>query len=135
MRPDDSAATVKPQRIGAARAERLVALYQHDLRPDALELDEAAAAAAGAAIEADVVGTEARRQTGREQELGIEPRDLQEHRSGPLIPVHREVAVEFLHPRRAVIDRLDGGRALLRRGLPAFDHAQARTRQQQRTNE
>ena len=53
------------ERILAARSERLVALHQHDARADALELDEAAAAAAGAAIETDVVRAEAGRQAGR----------------------------------------------------------------------
>ena len=76
-RPDDSAATVKPQRIDFANESSTdfrssgfllldrndwFALHQHDARADALELHQAPAAAAGSAIETDVVRAEAGRQ-------------------------------------------------------------------------
>src|SRR4030095_9745129 len=97
-----------------ARSERLVALHEHHAWADPLELDDAAAtAAAGSAIETDVVRTEAGREAAAEQELGIEPRDLQQHSAGTLIPVEREIAVEFLQARGAIFDGLRRGRTLL----------------------
>src|SRR5262249_45612249 len=92
------------ERVGAARSERLVRLHQQHARADALE-DDQAAAAAGAAVEADVVGAETCGQTGGEQELGVEPRDLDEQGSAALVPVEREVAVDLLHAARARLDR------------------------------
>ena len=65
------------------------------------------AAAALAAVEADVVRAEAGREAGVQQELGVEARDLEEQRSGALVPVEREVAVDLLHAGRAVVDRRD----------------------------
>src|SRR6478672_11324965 len=64
-----------------------------------------AAATARAAIEADVIAAEAGRQSGREQELVVEPRDLEKHRAGALVPVQGEVAVHLLHAGRARLDR------------------------------
>src|SRR6185503_20302156 len=69
------------ERIGAARSERQVRLHEQDLRADTLERDDAAAAS-GAAVEADVVGAEAGGEAEREEELGVEPRDLEEERAG-----------------------------------------------------
>src|SRR5262249_21694700 len=92
------------ERVGAARAERLVRLYEQHARADTLEKDEAPAAA-GTAIEADVVRSQAGRESRREQELGVHLRDLEEHRSGPLVPVQREVAVNFPHAGGAILDR------------------------------
>ena len=112
-RPFDSAAMAKPHRIdlanessterrssaiGAARAERLVRLHQHHARTDTLELDDPALAAL-AAVETEVVRTEAGRQAGRQQELEVEPRNLEQHRAGPFVPVQREEAVDFERPR------------------------------------
>src|SRR4030095_348885 len=114
-----------------ARSERLVALHEHDARADALELDDAAAAA-GSTIQTDVVRAESGREAGIEQEFGIEPRDLQEHAAGSLVPVERKVTVEFFHARGAIFNGLRRGRTLLLlRGLTGFDH---RRREQKATD-
>src|SRR5438132_290405 len=63
------------------------------------------AAPARAPIGADVVRAEAGRQAGREQELGVEARDLEKHRTGALVPVERKIAVELLHAGGARVDR------------------------------
>ncbi len=151
--PPDSPATVKPHRIDlanesstdfrfervlAARSERLVGLDQHHARADALEAHEAAAAALPA-IETDVVRSQTGGEAGREQEVAVESRDLEKHRSRSLVPVEREVAVDFPHPVGAVFDRRDRGRTLLallslRRRLCARGHA-GRTGQQEDSQE
>ena len=121
------------ERILAARSKRLVRLHQHHARPDALEVNQPSAAAAGAAVETDIVRAEPGGQAGVEQELGVETRDLEKHRAAALIPIQREVAVELLHARRAVLDRLQGCGALLRRRrLPGVER---RRGEQQRTDQ
>src|SRR5262249_1422480 len=87
------------------RSERLVALRQQDLRSDPLEADDASLASL-AAIEADVVRAESRGKSGGQQELRIDAWNLQEHRSGAVVPVERKTAVDLLHARRPVLDRL-----------------------------
>src|SRR5206468_9226840 len=82
-------------RVRAARSERLVRLHEQHARTDAVEVHDASAAA-GAAIEPDVVRSEAGRQAGRVEELGVEPRDLEEERSAAIVPVERKVAVDLL---------------------------------------
>ena len=94
------------ERVRAAGAERHVRLHHQHARADALERDDARAAAA-AAIQADVVRAEAGGQAGVHQDVGIELRDLDEQRSGALVPVEREEAVDLLHARGARVDRLD----------------------------
>ena len=89
-------------------------------------------AAAAAAIETDVVRAQAGREAGVEQELGIKSRDLEEHAAGTLIPVQREVTIEFLEAGGAIFDRLRRSRTLLLRGLPGIER---RTRKQQRTDQ
>src|SRR4030095_3809810 len=98
------------ERILTARPERLIALHQEHARADALELDDPAGAA-GAAVESDVVRPETGREPGREQEVGVEPADLEEHRAGPLMPVERNEAVDLPHPARPVFDRRNGATA------------------------
>ena len=98
--------------IRAARPKRLIRLHEQHPRPDALEIDDASAAA-GAAIEPNVVRSEARRQAGRIEELGVEPRNLDEQRSAALVPVQRKVAVDLLHACRAGVDRRDRSGARL----------------------
>ncbi len=91
------------ERVGAARAERHVRLGHQHAWTDALERHDPRAAAA-AAIQADVVGAEPGRQAGVQQDLGIELRNLEEHRSGALFPVQREEALDLLHARSAGLD-------------------------------
>jgi len=73
---------LKPQSTDCAKdsagqcAEAVVRLYQKNLRPDALELDDVFAAQL-AAVQADVVGANAGRERLQVQQLGIEPADLQ----------------------------------------------------------
>jgi hypothetical protein len=74
-----------------------------------------ACAAAGAAIEPDVVRAESGRQAGVHQDVGVEPGNFDEQRSRALVPVERIEAVDFLHARGARVDRLDR----TARGLPA----------------
>src|SRR6185436_12810579 len=108
------------ERVSAARSERLVALNQQHARADAVERNDPRAAA-GAAIEADVVRPETCRQTRREEELDVEARDLEKHRARTLVPVEREVAIQFLHAAGARIDprhRAAGG--LLRAAASAL---------------
>ena len=109
------------ERIGAARPERLVALHEHQARPDTLELDDAALAAL-TTIEPEVVRTEARREPGREQELRIDPRHFEQHRAGAFIPVQREVAVDLAEAVRAIFDGRHGATAGRRRLLRARAH-------------
>ena len=87
--------------------------------------------AALAAIEADVVRPEAGGEARREQELGVEARDLEKQRAGALVPVQREVAVELLHAADAVLHRRYGSRASARRCRRLCQH---RVGQQHRPN-
>ncbi len=93
--------------VRAGRSETLVALNQQDTRSDTLKHDDASLSAL-AAVEPDVVRAETGGKAGRQQELGVESRDLEEQRSRPLVPVDREVAVELLHAQRPLLDRLRG---------------------------
>jgi len=58
-----------------------------------------------AAIEPDVVRTEAGRKTRRIEQLGIEAADLHPQRPRLVVPVERHEAVELLERRRAAFDR------------------------------
>ena len=64
-------------RVLAARSERLIGLHQHDPRARFVGTGRRGPAAL-AAIEADVVRPEARPTDRREQEVGVEPRNLDE---------------------------------------------------------
>ena len=101
------------ERIGAARSERLVGLDQQHARADALE-EHQASGSARAAVEADVVRAKAGRESRRIEELGIEARDLEKHRSRSVVPVQRKVAVDLLHATGALLNRRrwTGGRSL-----------------------
>src|SRR5205823_12623152 len=113
-----------------ARPEVQVRLHHENLRPDALEADDAPAAFLSA-VEADVVRPQTGGQAGRKQEVGVEAWDLDQQAAGPLVPVEREEAVQFLETVRALVDRRGArGRALsaaaaalrLRRGRGTREH-------------
>ena len=84
--------------VGAAadRAETVVRLHQQDLRPAALELDDAAAADLSA-VEPQVVRAQAGGQRIDVEEFGIELVDFQPEPAGLLVPIEREIAGKLAH--------------------------------------
>ena len=92
------------ERIAAARSEGLISLNQQHAWADALEAHDASRAAA-AAVEPDVVRSQAGRQPVREKKIAVEARDLQVHCSAAFVPVQREEAVHLLHAARPLVDR------------------------------
>ncbi len=101
--------------VRAARAVAVVRLDHEDLRPDALEDDDARAGELPA-VDPDVVRAEAGSDTGDVEDLGVEARDLEPELAGGLVPVEREEAVETLHAARPFLDR----RRPLRLAAPAL---------------
>src|SRR5690606_5531492 len=85
--------------VRAARAEAIVGLNHEDLRPDALEDDDARARELPA-IDPDVVRPEPGGDPGDVEDLGVEARDLEPELPGGLVPVEREEAVQALHASR-----------------------------------
>ena len=102
-------------------------MHQQHLRPDSFEAHDAALPAL-AAIEADIVRPQAGREACRKQEVGVEPRNLDEQSAGALVPVDGEVAVEFLHAGGAFVDRLPAGGRLASARRSAATAAAARGR-------
>src|ERR1035437_3319735 len=90
-------------RIRARRSKRLIPLNHHHLRPHALERHDPSLAAL-AAIEADLVGSQAGGEAGGVEEVAVESWNLEKQRAGVLVPVEREVAVELLHARGSFFD-------------------------------
>ena len=105
-------------RIRRIRAVIVVRLGHENLRTDALELHDARAAELRA-IEADVVGAEARREPREVNQLLVEPSDLHEEGAGRFIPVERHEAIELLHAGRAIRDRRWPSAAATAAALPA----------------
>ena len=98
------------RRVRARRAEGFVALHHQHARSDALERDHLAAALL-AAVEADVVGAETRGQARGVQEIGVEAADFEPQRTGAIIPVDGEIAVQLLHAGGAFFDGRNGSAA------------------------
>src|SRR5262249_8623867 len=86
-----------------------VRLNEKHARADPLKRDDAPAAAL-TAVETDVIASETGCKAGGHQKLGVESRDLEPQRARALVPIKWEVAVDFLHRRRAVADRAAAGR-------------------------
>src|SRR5580658_4791483 len=92
--------------VGARGTEGFVRLHQQHLGPNAMELDQASVALLSA-IQAEVVRAEAGGESGGVKKFGVEARNLQPERAGALLPVKREIAVEFLHAGGALLDGRD----------------------------
>ena len=91
-------------RFGGARrqgAELIVRLHHQHLRPGAFELDDARAGQ-DAAVEPDVVRTEARGESRGVEHLGVEPGNLEPQAAGGFVPVEWEEAVDLLHAGSSV---------------------------------
>ena len=83
--------------------ELVVGLDHQHAGAGAFELDDSRAGQ-DAAVEADVVRSQAGRQACRVKHLGVEPGDLEKQPASRLVPVEREEAVNLLHPGRSFFD-------------------------------
>ncbi len=91
------------RRIGTGRAEGLIALHHQNARTNALEGDDAPLAF-DAAVEPDIVGAEPGGETVGEQEVRIEARNLEPQIARALVPIEREIAIDFVHAGNAFFD-------------------------------
>src|SRR5205085_9371241 len=89
--------------IGARGSEGFSVLDEQQLLTDALERDDPTTAFL-AAIQPEVVRTQAGSESCGVEELGVEARDLEVEVAGAFFPVEREIAVEFLHRDDAIFD-------------------------------
>jgi len=116
--PEDALGEGSPRRsgvrgIGAGGTEVFVALDHEDAGSDALEGDDLAPAFL-TAVEADIVGAEARRRDQWRRDGGVQAGDFQPEIAGALFPIDGEEAVELLHAAGALLDwgmRAGAGRA------------------------
>ena len=97
------------RRVRTRRAERLVLLHHKNLGPDALKRHDTPLPAL-TAIETNVVRTEPSCESGRDQELGIEARDLKIEVARALFPIQWKKAVQLLHSSRALFKGRRTGR-------------------------